>query len=150
MSMNEIDTRIQKPAVVLAYAGLIPQALCVALFFLGEEYSWFALTFGFGYGIMIFSFIGGIWWGQAIMRSETRTWIYLAAIAPSLIALCLYMPWAFGWEWPGPQLVMLGMCLIGSPLVDRQTEYASANWMKLRWHLSLGIRIMTITLGVAA
>ncbi len=148
--MNDKYSPLQKTAVALGYAGLLPQAFCVVLLLLGEEYRWFALTGGFGYGIMIFSFLGGIWWGQAIARTEVRSWIYFVAIAPSLICFCLYIPWAFGWEWPGPQLVILGLFLMASPFVDKKTGYGTDDWLQLRWHLSLGIGAMTVILGSVA
>lgn len=148
--MNDRNLMLQKTAVALGYIGLLPQAFCMVLLLFGDEYRWFALTGGFGYGVMIFSFLGGVWWGQAIMRSEQRVWIYFAAILPSLIGFCLYMPWAFGWEWPGPQLVMLGLFLMASPLVDKNIGYGVNDWLQLRWHLSLGIGAMTVVLGSMA
>jgi Protein of unknown function (DUF3429) len=146
--MNTSPAPLSKPALLLGYAGLIPPAFCVLLLFAGEEYRWFALTGGFGYAALIFSFIGGIWWGQAIERGTPHSRIYIAAIAPSLIAFCLYMPWALGWEWPAPQLVILGLCIAASPLIDRRIGLLAEQWMRLRWHLSLGLGGMTILLGM--
>ena len=148
--MNDQIIPIPKPAKTLGYAGLLPQAFCVVLLLAGEEYHWFALTAGFGYAALIFSFLGGIWWGQAVSISEARVWIYIAAIAPSLIAFCLYMPWAFGWEWPGPQLIVLGLCLMASPYADRKMGYANPHWLRLRWNLSLGLGVMTMILSYVA
>lgn len=148
--MDQTQSQLAKIAQTLGYAGLLPQTFCVALLWGGDEYRWFALTGGFGYAAMIFSFLGGIWWGQAVSMSETRLWVYVAAIIPSLIAFCLYMPWALGWEWPGPQLITLGAALIGSPVVDRRIGYARPDWLRLRWHLSIGLGVMTIILGCFA
>jgi Protein of unknown function (DUF3429) len=147
--MNTSPAPFPKPALILGYAGLIPPAICVALLFSGEEYRWFALTGGFGYAALIFSFLGGLWWGQAVERGDVRPWIYGTAIAPSLIAFCLYMPWALGWEWPAPQLVILGLCIAASPLVDRKVGDLAEAWMRLRWRLSLGLGLLTMVLGFA-
>ncbi len=69
---------------------------------------------------------------------------------PSLLAVALFLPWSFGWEWPGPALIYLGALILGSPLIDRALGFAAPDFMRLRWHLSLGLGLLTIALGVAA
>jgi hypothetical protein len=142
-----MPTQLPKPARQLGYAGLLPQAICVMLMFISPQNSWLALTGGFAYAALIFSFLGGVWWGQAIANNEQRLWVYLICIAPSLIAVTAFMPWTLGWEWPGPSLVILGLFLLLSPLADMMIKYQSGNWLKMRWHLSIGLGVMTVFLG---
>ena len=148
-------TRSLTPAALwLGYAGLLPQALCLALVLAGDQYAYNALAGGFAYGAAIFSFLGGVWWGQAVsINAADRgagAGAYLVAVMPSLLAVALFLPWTFGWEWPGPALLYLGALILLSPLVDRALGYASRDFLRLRVHLSVGLGILTIALGLAA
>ncbi|KEO91236.1 hypothetical protein EH31_00815 [Erythrobacter longus] len=142
----------------LGYAGLLPQIICLGLAITGHEYAYTALAGGFAYGAAIFSFLGGVWWGQAIQSGRAGTiagepagaGAYLIAVMPSLIAVALFLPWSFGWEWPGPALLYLGAFIALSPLVDRALGFAAPDFMRLRWHLSLGLGGLTIALGFAS
>lgn len=132
------------------YAGLLPQLIAVILVLRGGEWSWAAMAASFAYASLIFSFLGGIWWGQALTVADPPRWAFAAAIMPSLLALALYMPWIFGFDWPGPSLLWLGLFLALSPLVDRKLGIGGKEWMKLRWHLSLGLGGLTIVLAILA
>ena len=141
---------LPKLAFRLGLAGLLPQVIAVLIVIGGGEYRWSALAVGYGYAALIFSFLGGIWWGQALSPASAPGWIYAAAVAPSLIALGTYMPWIYGLDWPGPSLAVLGVCLIASPLVDRAIGRAMTlpgGWMKLRWILSGGLGGLTLLLA---
>ncbi|BDI60946.1 hypothetical protein MACH05_15060 [Qipengyuania nanhaisediminis] len=132
----------------------MPQAAFVALVASAHEWAYSALAGGFAYAAAIFSFLGGVWWGEAL-RAEghgTRAGAgtYLVAVLPSLIAVALFLPWTFGWDWPGPALVLLGILIALSPLVDRALGLASRDFMTLRWHLSIGLGAMTVLLGLLA
>ena len=78
---------------MLGLAGLLPQFACVAALYLGsEEWRYTAQAIAFGYAALIFSFLGGMWWGIAAMapaaeNRRTIGWVWVAAVAPSLIAL---------------------------------------------------------------
>lgn len=137
-------------AVWLGYAGLLPQVVALVLVATGSQWSWVALAAGFGYAALIFSFLGGVWWGQGMSLPNAPRWIFAAAVLPSLIGLALFLPWTLGWPWPGPSLLWLGVFLIGSPLVDKAIGPAAPGWMRLRWHLSLGLGGLTIALGALA
>jgi hypothetical protein len=60
------------------------------------------------------------------------------------------VPWVIGWTWPGPSLVVLGVCLILSPLVDRaigRSATLPAGWIRLRIMLSAGLGGLTLMLA---
>jgi len=134
----------------LGYAGLLPQIICLGLTITGHEYAYTALAGGFAYAAAIFSFLGGVWWGQAIQSGKAGAGAYGVAVMPSLIAVALFLPWSFGWEWPGPALLYLGAFILLSPLVDRGLGFSASDFMRLRWHLSLGLGGLTIALGIAS
>ncbi|GAA0764834.1 DUF3429 domain-containing protein [Erythrobacter ramosus] len=134
-------------ARALGYAGLLPQIICIALILMGHEWRYSALAGGFAYAAAIFSFLGGVWWGQALASGRATSGAYVIAVIPSLLALALFLPWTFGWEWPGPALFYLGALILGSPLIDRALGYAAPDFLRLRWHLSIGLGSLTIALG---
>ncbi len=141
-------------ARALGYAGLLPQILCVALILIGHEWRYSALAGGYAYAAAIFSFLGGVWWGQAVQSAKdgrpASTGAYVLAVLPSLLAVALFLPWTFGWDWPGPALLYLGALIMGSPLIDRALGYAAPDFLRLRWHLSLGLGGLSIALGLLA
>jgi hypothetical protein len=137
-------------ARALGYAGLLPQILCLGMVLTGHEWRYAALAGGFAYAAAIFSFLGGVWWGQAVQSGRATTGAYLIAVMPSLIAVALFLPWTFGWEWPGPALFYLGALIALSPFVDRALGFAARDFLRLRWHLSLGLGGLTIALGFTA
>jgi hypothetical protein len=137
-------------ARALGYAGLVPQVICVAMLASGHEWRYAAMAGGFAYAAAIFSFLGGVWWGQAVQSGRATTSAYLVAVLPSLLAVALFLPWTFGWEWPGPALFYLGALILSSPLVDRALGFGRGDFLRLRWHLSLGLGLLTIALGLLA
>jgi F0F1-type ATP synthase assembly protein I len=135
-------------ARALGYAGLLPQVICLAMVVSGHEWRYSALAGGFAYAAAIFSFLGGVWWGQAVQSARATTGSYVLSVLPSLLAVALFLPWTFGWDWPGPALIYLGALIALSPMVDRALGYAAPDFMQLRWHLSLGLGALTIALGL--
>ena len=144
------QTSLTPTARALGYAGLLPQLTCVGLVLAGHEWRYSALAGGFAYAAAIFSFLGGVWWGQALASGRAGAGAYGVAVLPSLIALALFLPWTFGWEWPGPALLYLGALIFASPLIDRALGFARGDFLRLRWHLSLGLGALTIVLGMLA
>ncbi|MEO0690709.1 MAG: DUF3429 domain-containing protein [Pseudomonadota bacterium] len=141
-------TSLTPAARALGYAGLLPQILCVALVVLDTPYRFNALYMGFVYPAAIFSFLGGVWWGQSIAKiGAASASSYIISVMPSLIAAALFVPYLEGWEWPGPALLYLGAFIALSPMVDRSLGYAAPDFLRLRWHLSLGLGALTIALG---
>ncbi|TRD10011.1 DUF3429 domain-containing protein [Erythrobacter insulae] len=134
----------------LGYAGLLPQIICLTLAATGHEYAFTALAGGFAYAAAIFSFLGGVWWGQAIASGKAGAGSYLVAVMPSLIAVALFLPWSFGWDWPGPALMYLGGFILMSPAIDRKLNFAANDFMRLRVQLSVGLGVLTIALGFVA
>lgn len=153
---------------LLGLAGLLPQlGALAALLWGGADYHYAALAIGYGYAALIFSFLGGMWWGLGAAAQTRQSaagaqvgpsgaqgiavprWLWVAAVAPSLIAGATYLPWIFGGEWPGPSLILLGLAIAASPLIDaRLSALTPAWWMPLRWVLSLGLGGVTLLLGV--
>lgn len=135
----------------LGFLGLFPQAAALLVVLMDEPRTLFsALALAFAYAALIFSFLGGLWWGLATAAKDPPRWLWVAAVMPSLLALASCIPWATAGAWPGPSLIALGLMLIASLAVDRRLaalELAPGWWMKLRAPLSLGLGGMTIALG---
>lgn len=143
-------TSLSPAARALGYAGLLPQIICVAMVVTGHEWRYSALAGGFAYAAAIFSFLGGVWWGQAVQSGRATTGAYAVAVMPSLLAVALFLPWTFGWEWPGPAFIYLGTLIALSPLIDRALGLAARDFLRLRWHLSIGLGGLSIALGMVA
>lgn len=150
--MTEPAKSLDPLAKWLGYAGLLPQLLAVVMLVDDASFRWIAIAGGYGYAAFIFSFLGGVWWGLALNAVQAPRWIYLAAVAPSLIALASYLPWTWGWDWPAPSLWILAIGLLLSPLVDRalgKTIALPNGWLRLRVHLSTGLGLLTAALAIA-
>ncbi|MBU7580027.1 MAG: DUF3429 domain-containing protein [Porphyrobacter sp.] len=144
------QTSLTPAARMLGYAGLLPQMFCIVMILAGHEWRYAALAGGFAYAAAIFSFLGGVWWGQALASGRATTGAYILAVMPSLLAVALFLPWSFGWEWPGPALFYLGALILGSPLIDRALGFAAPDFLRLRWQLSAGLGTLTLVLGMLA
>ena len=77
-----------------------------------------ALSAGYFYAALIFSFLGGLWWGMAVANPRAPKWLYAAAVVPSLLAFSSGIPWMIGARWPAPSLVVLAIGLVAALLVD--------------------------------
>lgn len=153
MHATEVDT-LPEAARLAGYAGLLPQLIALLMISTGNEWRWVGLAAAYGYAAIIFSFLGGIWWGFGVVARKpgvAAPTIFVLAIAPSLIAFGTYLPWIFGLEWPGPSMAVIGICLMLSPLGDRwlmQRCNLPQGWMAMRWRLSLGLGGLTLLLAV--
>lgn len=150
--MREAKDRMDGSARLLGYCGLLPQMAAIGTTLTGgPELYWTAMAVAYGYAAFIFSFLGGVWWGLGLAIAQPPRWIFVAAVMPSLIALATYLPWVLGWDWPRPSLMILAVALIASPLVDRlivRGREGFGGWLKLRWHLSLGLGGLTLLAGL--
>ena len=147
------ERRLPKAAIALGLAGLAPQGAVVAgLLFGGTDVRFLALSLGYAYAALIFSFLGGLWWGLAAAGGgRTPGWVWIAAVAPSLLALATAWPWATGGPWPGPSLMVLGIAIASSLIVDLRLKMAGltpAGWIALRAPLSLGLGGLTFAVAV--
>ena len=160
MTLNEVQSA-KTPALPFAaqiagYAGLSPLLIAAVMIWSDDELRWIGLAAAYGYAAFIFSFLGGIWWGFGVIAQKEDApagTIFMLAVAPSLIAFVTYLPWIWGLDWPGPSMLLLGLCLMLSPFVDRWLMSQCRlpdGWMRLRWHLSLGLGGLTFMLGIVA
>lgn len=137
-------------AFVLGVAGLAPQALALlATFSDGDRY--IGLAAGYFYAALIFSFLGGLWWGVAASQPSAPRWLWIAAVAPSLIAFASGIPWMTGGEWPGPSLVVLGAGILASVTVDHalvQRALIANDLFRLRLMLSTALGALTLILSL--
>ena len=146
-------SRVSEAARALGYAGLLPQVAALLAVFKGGPWAWTGLALAYAYAALIFSFLGGVWWGIGIAqfdraKPETPRWIFLAGVTPCLIALAGWFPWMMGWTWPGPELIALGVCIALSPLVDLAVGLKPEGWLALRRNLSIGLGVLTILIGL--
>ena len=155
-ALRLVPQKLPKAAFWAGYTGLIPQIIAGILALSGAEYRWTGLAAAYGYAAFIFSFLGGMWWGVGVSTRKAGVDagpIIALAVAPSLIAFISYLPWIWGWEWPGPSMAWIGLFLMLSPLADRWLSRKCdlpEGWMKLRWHLSLGLGGLTFLLAALA
>lgn len=142
---------LPRPAVVLGLAGILPQAGCLFATSALPAWHWFAVAAGCFYAALILSFLGGLWWMQALLRDDHRWQPYLFGVVVSLTGWGALLPWCFGWSWPQPALIFLGLGLIASPLVDRRLSLelpVQASWLRLRVIMATGLGVITILLGL--
>jgi len=157
--------RVGPVAFVLGFAGLLPQLLAVGLVFAGHGEGGIdkgiahgiGQAIAFGYGSLILSFLGGMWWGFAMRREAGRREagqgrLVAIAVVPSLVPVLLASV-ALGAGQPGWALVGLGSAVLLTLPVDRHlvaTGEAPANWMRLRVPLSVGLGVLTIVAGAVS
>jgi Protein of unknown function (DUF3429) len=147
--MTDSPPPLPRIAIVLGLAGLLPQIWALLATF-SEADRYIGLAAGYFYAALIFSFLGGLWWGVAASRKDAPGWLYVAAVVPSLIAFATGIPWMTGAEWPGPSLVALGLGILASILVDRtlfKARLIDLSVLRLRIGLSLGLGLLTLVLA---
>lgn len=141
-------THVRRTAFALGFAGLLPQMTAVA-FALGHDQV--APIAALAYGLLILSFLGGIWWGFAMHRADdpAQGRLALVAVAPSLVAFAIvfatFHTGRLDWS-----LVATGVALLLSLPVDRALARrgdAPGEWMRLRVPLSVGLGALTILTG---
>lgn len=137
----------------IGFAGLLPQILACLLAMTSGEWRWVALAGGWAYAALIFSFLGGIWWGIALRDPSLPAWVPVIAVLPSLIGLMSFLPWTLGNDWPAPALAMIGTFILLSPIVDwflGRIIVTPPGWLRLRIMLSVGLGSLTILLALLA
>ena len=133
---------------LLGFMGLLPQIFAILMIWLRDPaWSFTALAMAYFYAATILSFLGGLWWGLAARSDRPPSWVFVAAVAPQLIAFASAWPWAVGAAWPGPSMIVLGVTLIGSLAVDALLHRRGLTpdwWLSLRAPLSIGLGVLTI------
>ena len=145
------QTPLSHTARQLAYAGLLPQIIAVLLVASKGEWHWIGLAAGFAYAALIFSFLGGAWWGLALASPQAPRWVFDVSVLPTLIGFVCFIPWTLGWNWPEPFLALLGLIIIAAPLADWEIAKACpvpAGWLALRLRLSLALGLLTMAMAV--
>lgn len=141
--------RVGRTAFLLGFAGLLPQVAAVALIVADPSGMYdFPVAAAFGYGSLILSFLGGMWWGLAMRREAGQGNLAVLAVLPSLVPLAIAPMVLISWTWP---LIALGSAILLTLPVDRHlvsTGEAPGNWMRLRVPLSLGLGALTIAAGL--
>ncbi len=102
------------------------------------------------YSAVILSFLGGIWWGVAVVRApmEEQASLFGLAVVPSILAVLLV---GLSLRWPVIASTLLGLVIFATPLVDRALrarQLLPPWWMRLRVPLSLALGALTIGLGL--
>ena len=144
------EQRLSPFAYLLGWAGLLPQIILL-MFLVGRDPDLvdFSRVLAQAYAALIFSFLGGIWWGMAArVDGEPPRWLWFAAVAPALVAFAAFLPMAMGAHDSVLPNVVLGSGLMLSLWVDwRLCAYGIAppGWMLLRLPLSLVLGALTIT-----
>jgi hypothetical protein len=154
------QAEVGRAAFALGVAGLLPQVAAVALMLLARrgasDMSWILLYGGYfialGYGALILSFLGGIWWGFAMRRDEGQGRLAGLAVVPSLVGAAALLSAAGGLParlsgWPA---VVLGSAILLTLPIDRYLAgrgEAPHGWMRLRVPLSVGLGGLTILAG---
>lgn len=151
---------VGRAAFLLGFAGLLPQMAALALVIAGHGDGGIdrAIAHGLGralalgYGALILSFLGGMWWGLAMRCDAGQGRLAAVAVLPALVAGALVAATLatglIGWG-----LVALGVAVLLTLPVDRHlvtAGIAPANWMRLRVPLSIGLGGLTILAGAIA
>jgi hypothetical protein len=141
-------------ARTLGYAGVLPQAAAALVIVAGPlDQRFSALALAFAYAAVIFSFLGGLWWGLAGRAGDAAPrWVWVIGVVPSLIAVAMCVPWAVGAAWPEPSLLVLALALAASPLVDWRLSkrgLCPPGWLRMRVHLSVALSFLTAVCALA-
>lgn len=142
--------RLPRIARALGSAGLLPQLALLLVALASPDWAGFALVAGFGYAALIFSFLGGVWWGLALTHSQSTPWTFVFGIIPTLVALAAFLAWSAGAVDLYVVLVLVGLGLLGSPLIDRRLARRMSlprDWVALRIRLSAGLGTLTLVLA---
>ncbi|GAA4216563.1 hypothetical protein GCM10022253_13210 [Sphingomonas endophytica] len=145
--------QVRTPPVALGVAGLLPSLAGVVLALVEPATRSVAAIVGGAYAALILSFLGGMWWMQALLRSDARWWPYLLAVAPSLTGWAALLAVVGGVAPPAAALTVLALALLASPLGDRAIGPLLREvpaWRQLRLTLSGGLGALTLALALIA
>lgn len=146
----DAQASIPPAARALGYAGLLPLAGCAAGLVLLPMHRATWLDAGFGYAALIFSFLGGLWWGQGVALRRVSPWRFGIAVLPSLLAWGLLLLQRLGWT-AESALLVLGAAILASPVIDLLLARHLApptGWIALRLRLSAGLGLLTLAMAL--
>jgi len=146
------ECQVGETGFILGFAGLLPQVAAVASLALGVDRA-IGHGFAFAYAGLIFSFVGGTWWGLAVRRPSRQGALLMVAVIPSLLVAGLMLAMVSAVLALRLSLVILGGALMLMLPVDRHLvdqDIAPPGWMTLRTPLSLGLGVLTLIAGVIA
>jgi peptidoglycan/LPS O-acetylase OafA/YrhL len=144
------EGRVGETGFILGFAGLLPQVAAVASLAIGMDGA-IGHCFAFAYAGLIFSFVGGTWWGLAVRRPGPQGALLMAAVVPSLLVAALMLGMVGAVLPLRLSLVILGGALMLMLPMDRHLVAkgdAPVGWMTLRTPLSLGLGVLTLIAGV--
>ncbi len=147
-----MDHKLPRLAFLLGLSGLLPQIMAAAIM-LHPPHAAFGQFAAFLYAALIFSFLGGLWWGIAAVNPAAPRWLYLAAVLPTLIAFGAGLLWIARTGSPSQSLMIVGAGLFLAPLVDWQLDrqhLVPKGWLTMRLILSFGLGVLTILLARAS
>ena len=103
------------------------------------------------YAALILSFLGGLWWMEALVRGDRRATPYVVAVLPSLIGWAAWLVPLVGLMGMAGALMVLGIVILISPVADKAIGRLASEmpgWWRLRWVLSIGLGGLTLLLGI--
>ena len=139
------------PVRLLGPAGILPQAICVAMAVFLPEHRILAGIAGGLYAALILSFLGGLWWMEALVRGDRRATPYVVAVLPSLMGWAAWLAPHVGLMGMAGALMLLGIVILISPVADKAIGRLASEmpgWWRLRWVLSIGLGGLTLLLGI--
>lgn len=144
---------LPRPPLILGAAGVLPPPLCLALALLDPGLGLPTMIAGGVYAALILSFLGGLWWMEALIRQDRHALPYIAAVVPSLVGWAILLPPLLGGGSLRVALWILGGIILLTPLVDARIAPSvreMPGWGRLRLALSLGLGASTLLLGALA
>ena len=141
-----MDNKLPRVAFLLGLSGLIPQMLAAAIT-LHPPHAAFGQFAAFLYAALIFSFLGGLWWGVAAVNAAAPRWLYGIAVMPTLIAFAAGLLWIVRTGSPTQSLKIVGAGLLLAPLVDWHLDrrrLVPPGWFAIRIILSAGLGALTL------
>jgi hypothetical protein len=145
-----MDAKLPRIAFLLGLSGLLPQIMAAAIC-LHPPHAAFGQFAAFLYAALIFSFLGGLWWGIAAVKQTAPRWLYGAAVMPTLISFGAGLLWIVRGGSAGPSLIIVGLGLLLSPLIDWQLDrqgLVPGRWLTMRIILSLGLGALTVLAAI--
>ena len=141
-----MEQKLPRIAWALGLSGLIPQILAVAIT-LHPPHIAFGQFAAFLYAALILSFLGGLWWGVAAVHQSAPRWLYVAGVAPSLVAFAAGLLWIMRSGSPDQALTIVGGGLLLAPIVDlelNRRKLMPRGWFAMRTILSVGLGVLTL------